>query len=61
MVLTMLRAYQFGPVSIIAPVCATGVMLNVIVSYFALKEKDRVFSKIIGALLIIIGIVLVNM
>lgn len=59
-IVAQLRAYQLGEVSIIAPLCALSVILNVIVGYFFLKEKDDMFKKIIAALLIILGIILIK-
>ena len=55
-----LRAYQLGGVSIIAPLCSLTVILNVIASYILLKEKDNIPKKVVAALLIIIGIILIN-
>ena len=52
-ILAQLRAYQLGSVSIVAPLCALSVILNVIVGYFFLKEKDNMLKKIIAAILII--------
>ena len=59
-IVAQLRAYQLGEVSIVAPLCALSVILNVIVGYFFLKEKDDMFKKIIAALLIILGIILIK-
>ncbi len=59
-ILFQLRAYQLGEVSIVAPLCALSVILNVIVGYFFLKEKDNILKKIIAALLIILGIILIK-
>ena len=60
MIITMLRAYQFGTVTTIAPLCALTTILNVFVAYFALKEKDSILKKIVSALIVIIGIVLIK-
>lgn len=60
MILVQLRAYQLGNVSIVAPLCALTVILNVIVGYIFLKEKDNLLRKIISALLIILGIILIK-
>lgn len=60
MILVQLRAYQLGNVSIVAPLCALTVILNVIVGYIFLKEKDNLLKKIISALLIILGIILIK-
>ena len=55
-----LRAYQLGSVTIIAPLSALTVMLNVIVGYCFLKERDSLLKKIISAILIIISIILIK-
>lgn len=60
MILVQLRAYQLGNVSIVAPLCALTVILNVIVGYIFLKEKDNLLRKIISAILIILGIILIK-
>lgn len=57
----LLRAYQLGNVSIVAPLCSLTVILNVIVGYFLLKERDNLPKKIIVAILIILGIVLIKL
>jgi len=59
-IVTSLRAYQLGNVTIIAPLCALTVMLNVIVGYLFLKERDHLVRKIISAILIIISIILIK-
>lgn len=59
-ILAQLRAYQLGKVSIVAPLCSLSVILNVIVGYFFLKERDNMLRKIISALLVILGIVLIK-
>lgn len=59
-IISQLRAYQLQKVTIVAPLCALTVMLNVIVGYVFLKEKDNMLRKIIAAILIIISVVLLN-
>lgn len=60
MIVAQLRAYQLQKVTIVAPLCALSVMLNVIVGYLFLKEKDNLLRKIISAILIIISIILIK-
>ena len=60
MIITMLRAYQFGDVTTIAPLCSITTILNVFVAYFALKEKDSLLKKVIAAVIVILGIVLIK-
>ena len=55
------RAYQLGNVTIVAPLCALTVMLNVIVGYLFLKENENMFRKVISAILIIISVLLIKM
>lgn len=60
MIIEMLRTYQFGTVTTIAPLCATTTILNVFVAYFALKEKDSLLKKILAAIIVVLGIVLIK-
>ena len=60
MIIMQLRAYQLGNVSVVAPLCALTVILNVIVGYLLLKEKDNLIRKIIAAILIIISVILIK-
>lgn len=60
-ILSQLRAYQLGNVTTIAPLCALTVILNVIVGYLFLKEKEGLLKKIIAAILIIISIILIKL
>lgn len=59
-IVAQLRAYQLGNVTIVAPLCALTVILNVIVGYLFLKERDNLLRKIISAILIIISIILIK-
>lgn len=59
-IISQLRAYQLGNVSVVAPLCSLSVILNVIVGYLALKEKENLPKKIIAAILIILGIILIK-
>lgn len=59
-IVAQLRAYQLGNVSVVAPLCALSVILNVIVGYILLKEKEDLPKKIMAALLIILGIILIK-
>lgn len=59
-IVSQLRAYQLGNVTVIAPLCALTVMLNVIVGYLFLKERNNLIRKIISAILIIISVVLIK-
>lgn len=60
MIIVQLRAYQLGNVTVVAPLCALTVILNVIVGYLFLKERDNLLRKIIAAILIIISVILIK-
>lgn len=59
-IVSQLRAYQLGNASVVAPLCALSVILNVIMGYFLLKERENLVKKIIAALIIILGIILIR-
>lgn len=59
-IICQLTAYQLGVVSVVAPLCALSVILNVIVGYIFLKERDNLLKKVISALLIVLGIILIK-
>lgn len=56
----LFRAYQLGQITIIAPLSALTAILNVIVWYIFLKEKNNLTRKIIAWILIFISIILIN-
>lgn len=61
MIVAQLRAYQLGNVTVIAPLCALTAILNVIVGYLFLNEKDNLLRKIISAIVILISIILIKL
>ena len=60
MMITKLKSYELGTISVVAPLTSLTVILNIIVSYFFLKEKNNMLRKIIAGLLIIVGIILIK-
>lgn len=59
-IVAQLRAYQLGNVSVVAPLCSLIVIINVIVGYIFLKERNDLLKKILAAGLIILGILLIK-
>jgi drug/metabolite transporter (DMT)-like permease len=51
-----LRSFQLGEVSIIVPLQATSVLLNVLVASFVHKESGYIFRKVLAAALVILGV-----
>ena len=60
LMLSKLKAYQLGKITLIAPLCSLTVLVNIIFSYFHLKEKSNLIRKIFAAIMIIIGIILIK-
>lgn len=61
MMVSLLKAYQLGQVTTIAPLAALSVLVNVIVGYIFLKEKSNMLKKIISAIIIIIAIIFIRL
>ena len=59
-IISNLRAYKFGNVTTVAPICAVTTLLNVFVAYFVFKEKDSIIKKMLATLIAVAGIVLIN-
>ncbi len=60
MVFSQLRAYQLGQVTIVAPLCALSVIINVIAGILFFSEKENILKKIISAILITISVILIS-
>jgi uncharacterized membrane protein len=60
LILLLLKAYSLHKVTIITPICALTVLLEVIASYFFLKENTNLVKNIILSIFIIFGIFLVS-
>lgn len=55
-ILSLLKAYQLGQVTVIVPLTSVSTLINVIVAYFIFKERDDLLKKIFAAIIVIIGI-----
>ena len=58
--LLILRAYQLESVTLIAPLASLKTIINVFVAHLFLKENNSFLKKIVAALIIIIGVTLIN-
>lgn len=61
MLISSVKAYQLGNVSVVAPLFALTSILNAIIEYIFNKNKNKFVLKIISAILIILGIILIKM
>lgn len=58
LIVSMLRSYQFGSVTLITPLSATTVILNVLISTIFFGERGNLIKKTIAASLTTAGVVL---
>ena len=56
-----LRAYQYGEVTTIAPLSALALLFNVIFAYVFLKEKNDIIKKVVAAIGVIAGVILISL
>lgn len=60
MLISSVRAYQAGDVTLIAPLLTLTSILNTIYEYFICKNKSKFAQKLIASILIIIGVVIIK-
>lgn len=60
MLISQLKAYELGKITLVAPLCSLTVIINIIISYIYLKEKNNIFRKIIGGILVMSAIYLIK-
>ena len=61
MLISSVKAYQLGDVTIVAPLFALTSIMYAIVEYFFHRNKSRFLQKMVSALLLILAFVLVKM
>ena len=60
MLISSVKAYQLGNVSVVAPLLALTSIANAVVEFIFNKNKSKLTQKLIAAILLIIGIILVK-
>lgn len=60
MLISSVRAYQIGNVSVVAPLLTLTAILNTAYEYFVNKNKSKLVQKIIASILILLGVLLVK-
>ncbi|MFA6007850.1 MAG: DMT family transporter [Candidatus Shapirobacteria bacterium] len=56
----LIKAYSFGEASNIVLLTSTSTIITVLLGIFLLKEKDRLWQKILAAVLVTIGVLLLK-
>ena len=59
-IMATLKAYELGPASVVAPLCALAVILNVLFGYIFLKGRKGVKKKVLASLFRILGVLLIQ-
>jgi len=55
-ILFSLRSFRFGQITTIIPLQSTAILLNIIIAYLFLKERNNLLKKLLAALIVISGI-----
>lgn len=58
LILFVIKAYQLSSFTLITPLAATSVLINVLIASVFFSEKGNIIKKIISSLLVIIGVYL---
>ena len=61
MLISSVKAYELGSVSIVAPLFALTSIFNALVEFAVFKNKNKLVKKIIAALLLILGVIFIKM
>lgn len=60
MLISSVRAYQLGSVTLIAPLLTLTTILNTLYEYFINKDKNKLIEKVIASILIILGVIIIK-
>ena len=60
MLISSVKAYEYGSISVVAPLLTLTTILNTIYEYFVDKNRKNLYYKLIISILIIIGVILIK-
>lgn len=61
MLISSVKAYEYGDVSIVAPLLTLTTLTNTIYEYFIDKNKQNFIYKLVVSILILIGVILIKL
>lgn len=61
MLISSVRAYQLGSVTLIAPLLTLTSILNTVYEYFINKDKNKIIQKVMASIMIILGVLIIKM
>ncbi len=60
MLISSVKAYQLGDIAIVAPIFTLTSIINAVIEFFVFQNKNRIVQKIIAAVLLTLGVILVK-
>lgn len=60
MLISSVKAYELGSIIIVAPLFALTSIINALIEFFFTNDKNKLAQKLISAILLIIGVILVR-
>lgn len=60
MLISSVRAYQLGSVTLIAPLLTLTSILNTVYEYFINKDKNKIIQKVIASIMVILGVIIIK-
>lgn len=60
MLISSVKAYEYGDISVVAPLLALTTILNAIYEYIIDKDRKDLMYKLFISILIIIGVILIK-
>ncbi|MCI9233878.1 MAG: EamA family transporter [Bacilli bacterium] len=60
MLISSVKAYQLGDIALVAPIFTLTSIINAMIEFFVFKNKNRMIQKLVAAILLTIGVILVK-
>ncbi len=61
MLISSVKAYQLGDIAIVAPIFTLTSIVNAMIEFLVLKNKNKLIQKLIAAILLTLGVILVKL
>ncbi len=61
MLISSVKAYQLGDIAVVAPIFTLTSIMNAVIEFVVFKNKNRIVQKLIAAILLTLGVILVKL
>lgn len=61
MLISSVKAYELGNIALVTPLFALTSIINAVLEFLFSHNKNKLFQKLVAAILIIIGVILVKL